>query len=134
MLAENVKTKFPVGGGLTAEQGGPHFRLASDGDQATVSPIAAGAMELRAAMELNQHPSLRPFSPSVQFCFRNGCMTMAGVLPSYFLKQLTQEAIRTLEGVESVDNRICVESSYHHDFAADGSDMDLPKSIRIVPR
>jgi hypothetical protein len=134
MLAENTKSNFAVGGRLTSDLAGPHFKLTPVGEQASAPQVAPGAMELRAAMQLNLHPSLRQFSSAVQFCYRDGCMTMAGVLPSYFLKQLTQEAIRNLDGVESIDNRICVESSYDSNSKMTSSKEDSPKPIRIVPR
>jgi hypothetical protein len=35
-----------------------------------------------------------------------GVLVLRGCLPSYYLKQVAQEAVACLEGVEAVDNRI----------------------------
>lgn len=129
MLAENASTKLRVGGRLNSVIPGPHFNLSAT-DQKSAAPIMEGAMELRAAMQLNANPSLRQFSSVVQFCFRDGCMVMAGVLPSYFLKQLAQEAVRSLEGVEAIDNRIYVDSTYD----TEASIANAPFATRVVPR
>jgi hypothetical protein len=37
---------------------------------------------------------------------RDGVLVLRGCLPSYYLKQVAQEAVVSLEGVEAVDNRI----------------------------
>jgi osmotically-inducible protein OsmY len=115
MLTENASTSLQVGGRLSQSYQPTEIPLSPAVASKYVVPAIDGAMELRAAMQLNIHPSLREFASSVQFCYRNGCMVMAGVLPSYFLKQLAQEAVRKLEGVEAVDNRIYVETSYRED-------------------
>ena len=127
MLAENASTSLRVGGRLNSGIQGPHFNLSAT-DQRSATPIMDGAMELRAAMQLNANPSLRQFSSAVQFCFRNGCMVMAGVLPSYFLKQLAQESVRCLEGIEAIDNRIYVESTF------DSGTLNSNPVQRVTPR
>jgi osmotically-inducible protein OsmY len=37
---------------------------------------------------------------------RRGVLVLRGCLPSYYLKQVAQEAVACLEGVEAVDNQI----------------------------
>jgi osmotically-inducible protein OsmY len=131
MLAKkNSGTSLRVGGRLSSEFQEQCLPAPVIEDQRCGSPIIEGAMELRAAMKLVTNPSLRQFSSAVQFCFRDGCMVMAGVLPTYFLKQLAQEAVRSLEGIEAIDNRIYVES-------ADDAGASTPiHSIgtRVLPR
>ena len=41
--------------------------------------------------------------------YHEGVLLLYGRLPSYYLKQLAQEAVRNLEGVEEIINRIEVE-------------------------
>jgi hypothetical protein len=134
MLAENTKSNFTVFGRLNADLAGPHFDCSIVRDETAPEKIADGAMELRAAVQMNLHPSLRQFSSAVQFCFRDGCMSMAGVLPSFFLKQLTQETIRSLEGVNRIDNRICVESSYEPVLDSKLVNSDSLEPLRLRPR
>jgi osmotically-inducible protein OsmY len=43
--------------------------------------------------------------------FREGVLTLRGCLPSYYLKQVAQEAVVATEGVERVENYIEVASS-----------------------
>jgi osmotically-inducible protein OsmY len=38
--------------------------------------------------------------------FRAGVLTLRGRLPSYYLKQVAQMLVATVEGVEQIDNRI----------------------------
>jgi osmotically-inducible protein OsmY len=40
--------------------------------------------------------------------YRDGVVVLRGCLPSYYLKQVAQEAVARLEGVASVDNQIHV--------------------------
>jgi osmotically-inducible protein OsmY len=42
--------------------------------------------------------------------FSSGVLTLSGCLPTYYLKQVAQEAVARLCGVERVDNRIEVVS------------------------
>jgi osmotically-inducible protein OsmY len=46
--------------------------------------------------------ALRPLSCE----FRAGVLTLRGRLPSYYLKQVAQAAVATVEGVERIDNQI----------------------------
>ena len=39
---------------------------------------------------------------------REGVLVLRGCLPSYYLKQIAQEAVAGLEGVERIDNQIQV--------------------------
>ena len=69
------------------------------------------AIELRARTALWQHRYLRQYCDSIQCCHRDGRLTMAGVLPSFYLKQLAQEAIRDIKGIAEIENRIAVSFS-----------------------
>jgi osmotically-inducible protein OsmY len=40
--------------------------------------------------------------------YRGGVLVLRGYLPSYYLKQVAQEAVASLEGVVAVDNQIQV--------------------------
>jgi osmotically-inducible protein OsmY len=40
--------------------------------------------------------------------YHEGALILRGDVPSYFLKQLAQEAVRGVEGVEEIVNRIQV--------------------------
>jgi osmotically-inducible protein OsmY len=42
--------------------------------------------------------------------FHEGILTLTGCLPTYYLKQVAQEAVARVAGIERVDNRIDVVS------------------------
>ncbi len=42
--------------------------------------------------------------------YREGVLTLNGCLPTYYLKQVAQEAVARLDGVQRIDNRIEVVS------------------------
>ena len=68
------------------------------------NPICSTAMERLARTRLAQmgYFSLR----QVECSFDNGTMTLRGRVPSYYYKQLAQEALRYVEHVRRLVNRI----------------------------
>jgi osmotically-inducible protein OsmY len=46
--------------------------------------------------------------------YREGVLTLHGCLPTYYLKQLAQEAVARLDGVERIENRIEVVAPSRH--------------------
>ncbi len=66
--------------------------------------------ELRAAKALECHPSFRGRGRWIQCRCLNQCLQLNGKLPTYYLKQLVQEILRDLDGVDCIDNRIVVAS------------------------
>jgi osmotically-inducible protein OsmY len=56
-----------------------------------------------------------PYSPlaGIRCDYRDGLLTLVGVLPSQFLKQVAQEAVSGLVGVREVDNQIRVATEGH---------------------
>lgn len=71
-------------------------------------PTVAPSVEMRAEGLLQQHPHFRGRQHLVRFRCQGKCLTIEGHLPSYFMKQLAQEAIRSLSGLEMIDNQIAV--------------------------
>lgn len=68
-------------------------------------------LELRAATVVNSHPQLSQLSHRITFYYADGCLMLAGQVPSFYLKQVIQEVVRRLEGVQTVENRIEVSDS-----------------------
>jgi len=66
----------------------------------------------RAVNQLERHPRFRGRSRTIQLEFREGTIILSGRVPSFYLKQLLQEAMRNIEGVEKIDNRVDVTCSY----------------------
>jgi hypothetical protein len=78
---------------------GPHARPARPG---TV-PCRCGVAELaESRLRSNAYLALR----NVTCTFDRGVLTLAGWLPTYYLKQLAQEVVAGVDGVEQVVNRI----------------------------
>lgn len=64
--------------------------------------------EQLALATLESHPHFRGRSRWIRIRYRNRCLHLSGRLPSYFLKQLAQESLRQLDGVDMIDNQIVV--------------------------
>lgn len=58
----------------------------------------------RAQAALEQHPHLARKQLRLQA--RQGRLILNGVVGSYYQKQLAQEALRKIDGVESIENRL----------------------------
>ena len=63
---------------------------------------------IRAVRRLREHPHFRGRASAVELDFYQGTMILKGRLPSFYLKQLLQEALRDIDGVETIDNRVDV--------------------------
>ncbi len=57
---------------------------------------------------------------SIQCEVREGILYLSGQVSSYYLKQLAQEAVRSIEGVGRISN--CVEVAYSGPLSTDCSD------------
>ncbi len=71
-------------------------------------PVAyTSELEMRAVAALRQssHRLLHDASCTCS----NDMIVLTGVVPSFHLKQMAQEAIRTVEGVRRIDNRLQVD-------------------------
>jgi osmotically-inducible protein OsmY len=58
-------------------------------------------------LRANPYLALKNISCDVQ----DGVLTLRGYLPSYYLKQMAQEAVATTDGVARIDNQIDVLDS-----------------------
>lgn len=103
------------------------------------TPVQADrAVEVRASVLLHSHPHLQHFSSNVQCCFRERCLCLAGTVPSFYLKQLAQETLRDMPGVERIENRIAVVSPQpgfsggfeSHSWAPHFDDFQAPSQPR----
>lgn len=54
------------------------------------------------------HPHFRGRNLSVDCRCSGRCVQLSGMLPSYYLKQIAQEALRDLAGVDEIKNEIIV--------------------------
>ena len=57
---------------------------------------------------LEQHPSFRGRSALLRVELVGGSIVLSGRVPSYYLKQLLQEAVMAIPEVTAVDNRVDV--------------------------
>ena len=70
--------------------------------------VGPGAIERQAFSLLEAHPHFRGRSRLIQVNCVNGRLFLHGQLPSYYLKQVAQETLRDLEGIDCIENRIMV--------------------------
>lgn len=68
-------------------------------------------IEQRAMRLLDAHPHFRGRSRLVRCMISNQRLYLIGKVPSYYLKQLAQEAVRELKDVDEVVNKIEVVGS-----------------------
>lgn len=59
---------------------------------------------------ISNHPHFRGRADDFQFEQREGCLIIAGTVPTFYLKQLLQDALKQLHGVRQIDNRVTVVS------------------------
>ena len=64
-----------------------------------------------ARRKLEQHPHFHGHTTNLQIKQRGETLYLSGRLPSFYLKQLVQEALLSLPGVREIDNGIDVISS-----------------------
>jgi len=79
-----------------------------------LSPIESRVVEL-----LESHGHFRGKTQFIQCRVNEGCLRLDGCLPSYYLKQLAQEALRNFPGIEKIDNRIFVVRSLEDRVASE---------------
>jgi osmotically-inducible protein OsmY len=99
-------------------------------------PVSARAMETRALVRLVENPHLRQHAGAIHCSFNSGNLSICGMLPTYFLKQQAQESLRTMEGVEQIENRIKVAGSDQPPRDAGPSRLPggtLPSDIASLP-
>lgn len=79
----------------------------------TLSPERANIVNLCefARQQLELHPHFRGRCSGLTFEQRGRALRISGRLPSYYLKQLVQETLRHIPGVQSVHNDIDVVRS-----------------------
>ncbi len=71
--------------------------------------MAESALADRATIALENNPHLPRRKLSLEA--RQGHVTLRGTVTTYFQKQMAQEALRRIEGVEQVDNQLEVHWS-----------------------
>jgi hypothetical protein len=72
----------------------------------TVNPRPAIADLAEGCLRRNPYLALK----NVACDCRDGVLVLRGCLPSYYLKQVAQEAVARLEGVKAIDNQIQILS------------------------
>jgi hypothetical protein len=65
-------------------------------------------IERNVTQAIGQHPHFRGRANTVRIEYRHDTLIITGRLPSFYLKQLLQEAVRQVGGVGKIDNRIDV--------------------------
>lgn len=66
-------------------------------------------IEEQARQILYEHPHLNSRGQSFEFMYEEHVLRVKGSVPTFHLKQLLQTALRKLDGVKRVDNRVSVE-------------------------
>jgi osmotically-inducible protein OsmY len=83
--------------------------LHGQGDKMNTETLVSARQREMAERCLRSNPHLA-LSNNISCEYVNGVVVLRGCLPTYYLKQLAQEAIANLEGIERIDNQIQVVS------------------------
>jgi len=67
---------------------------------------------VRQASRLFRDRSYR-FHKGIEFEFADGTLTVTGPVPSFYAKQLVQESLLVIDGVQRIDNRVDVVYPTH---------------------
>lgn len=66
------------------------------------------SIQRRAIRQIEEHPLFRGRAKLLNVSFESGTLTIDGRLPSFYLKQVLQETLRDLDGIEQINNRVDV--------------------------
>jgi hypothetical protein len=84
------------------------WKRAEDGDGANrLLPADTIRMSQRAREILNRHPYFYGRADSFEFEWSEDVLVVRGCVPTYYLKQQLQNALKRLDGVRRIDN--CVD-------------------------
>ena len=70
--------------------------------------IAPQNVELQVMRLLDDHPVFRRRAETIEMAYCGGKLVLTGRLPSFYLKQLLQETVRHVDGVQVIDNCVTV--------------------------
>jgi hypothetical protein len=80
--------------------------------EATLKAYERSDLSTRAWQRLEQHPHFRGRLHGLQIEQQGQTLCLSGRLPTFYLKQLVQETLRHVPGVERVFNGISVVSPF----------------------
>ena len=83
-------------------------RIVTECFQSQRSVELARDIEERDWAHINNNPQSRGRAMNFEVEYRVHVLTLHGAVPSYYLKQVLQTAVRDLEGVRLVDNHVQV--------------------------
>jgi hypothetical protein len=72
---------------------------------------SARTIEQRAHELLSRHSHFRGHAGGFQYECRSGVLIVRGCVPTFYLKQVLQTALKEVEGVARIDNQVDVISS-----------------------
>jgi hypothetical protein len=71
----------------------------------------AQSIEQAALVLLSQHSHFRGRTSNFEFEYREDVLVIRGCVPTFYLKQLVQTALKDVKGVALIDNQVDVVSS-----------------------
>ncbi|MCA9197147.1 MAG: BON domain-containing protein [Planctomycetales bacterium] len=71
--------------------------------------MTQNSANLLAQAKQNLRGQLRGHADRIRLTWMNGSLVLAGRLPTFYQKQLAQEAVRHIQGVRNVENQIAVD-------------------------
>jgi hypothetical protein len=68
-------------------------------------------LTIRAQDSISQHSRFRGRANGFTFALLGDTLVVRGTVPSYYLKQLLQTALKDLQGIRHIDNQVVVTTS-----------------------
>jgi len=65
-------------------------------------------VEASAQQRLSEHPAYSFHFRDIDFDYEDGVLRLRGCLPSFYLKQVLQTALKDVDGVRRIDNQVDV--------------------------
>ena len=84
------------------------------------NPKQNGGIERRARQAVAEHSHFRGRADTFEFVCHEDVLQVRGAVPSFYLKQLLQGALKGLQGVRWIDNQVAVVS--FHELSATRDD------------
>jgi osmotically-inducible protein OsmY len=97
---------LPMHGNCTSDPASSSLQSKVESMPAKTKPTASTAkpLEDRVQVALDEHPNLPKRNLRIEAS--DGRITLHGTVHSYYQKQMAQEVLRRLEGIQTIDNQL----------------------------
>jgi hypothetical protein len=92
--------------------------------EGTIVKAEPNDLLIEAEAERRLQQSLYPEMRCVLCSFRHGILTLYGVVPTFHVRQIAQELVQGLEGIEIIDDQLVVKAKEESSTSCSGATSD----------